>query len=144
MKTSKIIENLLLIFFVFVIYVWSGCSTIKNQDQNFTKTVEKGKNSINLLIKQLISPKYFEYTQAARTLVKTGDECIPYLINNIDLTRESNNALIPVCYNLLKVIFQKKDAKWLQAQLSHPNLKVQKLARKELKKREKIKNRSQS
>ncbi len=90
-------------------------------------------------IEQLTSPKFFEYTQAARNLIERGTEVIPYLCQQSDKFRESNDTLQPVCLILLQIILAQQPDSWLQEQLQTPNLnpKIVEFATAELKRRHK-------
>lgn len=90
------------------------------------------KNTIAFYIDKLTSPRFLEYTQAARKLIKIGPKAIPLLYNSINLVRESNDTVIPVCLLIIRIIFQKQDIKWVRQQLKG---KYKTLAFEELKRR---------
>lgn len=86
-------------------------------------------------IHKLASSKFFEYTQAARQLLSMGTKAVPYLHAHIDLTRESNDTVMPVCRILLTLIFQQQDMEWINLQRKSQFIELKELADQEWKRR---------
>ena len=92
---------------------------------------------IRKTMQQLISPKFFEYTQAARSLVAMGEKAIPILYQCRHLVRESNATVIPVCLVIIKIIFQQQTTDWVRTWLKSKRKELRQIAADELKRREK-------
>jgi|GEM_PF-2525028 hypothetical protein len=84
----------------------------------------------------LLSPHYFEHTQAARAFLNVSpDEAIVYLYQHKNKLRETNNTMQPVCLQLIKLIFQKQETEWSKKQQSHKIKGIAEIARKEMERR---------
>lgn len=104
-------------------------------EKHQVKNLENG--NVKRWLEQLTSPKFFEYTQAARKFLDMGIEAIPYLRENIHLMRESNDSVIPVCLNLLEIIFQQQKEEWILSQIQSSYPEIQKIAQEEIIRRKK-------
>ncbi len=105
-------------FFLLILILYVGCSIHhkrNNPDQNEEFVIFPATHNSDLdpIIEQLASPKFFEYTQAARKLIEKGPDILPYLSQKFDTMRESDNTLIPVCQMIAEIIIQEQSDGWL-------------------------------
>jgi len=135
-------------FFLMLLFIischspeWESQDVVLKQNPGQIK--EPNHTSTNVAMKkwleQLTSPKFFEYTQAARIFLDMGVDAIPYLLENIHLMRESNDSVTPVCQNLIEIIFQQQKEEWILSQTKSPHPEIQKIAKEEMARREKLK-----
>ena len=128
-------------WFFCIIFFLIGCNSgefsVLEDHQLKKQNAEIEDNSMRRLLDQLTSPKFFEYTQAARKFLAMGAEAIPYLVENIHLMRESNDSVVPVCLNLLQILFQQQKEEWIFLQMQSIYPEIQKIAKEELARRKK-------
>ncbi len=99
------------------------------------KATRKNEREVEALLQELVSPDFFEHTQASRALILKGSRAVPFLYKCRELKRHVNGCSIPVCLVVLRRIFSLEKKEWLKKQLDNPWAKISKLAEKELNKR---------
>lgn len=138
-ESRKLKNFFWLVVLIFLVGCHSSELDILENQQYRKQSLEIENSHVKKWLEQLTSPKFFEYTQAARKFLEMGTDAVPYLRENLHLTRESNDSVVPVCLNLLQILFQQQKEEWVISQEKSEYPEIQKIAKEEIVRRKKSK-----
>ncbi|WP_372366604.1 hypothetical protein [Candidatus Uabimicrobium sp. HlEnr_7] len=131
-----ITKNLYILFFILTFA--TSCLAPKKDIQVagvYAYPEKEDNKEIYELIISLTSSNFFEYTQAARKLIKKGEDALAMLVKYKHLTREVDGINLVVCTSTIKIILKQQKTSWLEQRQKTAIPELQKFIQQEFKKR---------